>query len=399
MIDAATITFIQTHIHDNPQVLLLSAQQYKGVDVRFAAQQIEARQQNKDKLPQWVARPELIFPSSIACQQASSEETAIYKQRFVKEGDRVIDCTGGMGIDSIAFAYKAAKVIYIEQNESLCKAARHNFGTLGTSNIEVQHGSCIDFLPTLPNADIIYIDPSRRNINQKRFYAIDDYEPKILSIKEALLQKANKVLVKISPMADIRQTLHLLPEATEVHVVSVMNECKELLFLLEKRDGQPLSAKDVPIVCVDVERNGEAKPFAFTLYQESITQAIISDNVPEGFLYEPNVSLLKGGAFKLISTHFGLQKLYQNTHLYSSPTPLYSFPGRIFKIKSVLSFNKQTIKNLHKTIPMANVAIRNFCMEAPELRKRLKIKEGGDIYLFGVMLYDKSYALVVAEKI
>ncbi|MCL2727645.1 MAG: RsmD family RNA methyltransferase [Bacteroidales bacterium] len=397
MIDATTTDFIRTHIHNDPKRLLLSAQCYPGVDVRFAAQQIEARQRIKDKLPKWFAHPQIVFPSSLACQQASSEESARYKQRFLHDGECVIDCTGGLGVDSAAFSSKAGKVIYIEQNQSLCKVAEHNFQVLGITNVEVMQGDCINTLKSLSCVNLIYIDPSRRSA-EKRLFALNDYEPDIVAIRHQLLQKAHKVLVKVSPMADITQCLRLLPETTQVHVVSIKNECKELLFLLERPHGSPIPLEDIPISCVHIDAAGKEELFCFTLGMEEATHAPMAGNTFKGWLYEPNASLLKAGAFKLPALHFGLQKVHLHTHLYFAPVLEESFPGRIFQIKEVIDFNKQTIKNLQKTISQANVAVRNFCMEAQELQKRLKIKDGGDVYLFGVTLGDQSYALIVATK-
>jgi len=395
--DSIVIEFIQAHIEDDPKKLLLSAQRYPQVDVRFAAIQIEARQRIKEKLPLWFAVPELIFPSILACQQASSQATARYKARFVQEGESVIDATGGLGVDCASLAEKAEQIIYIEQDKQICVTAEHNFKALTLPHIDVRYGSCTDLLPTLPSVDLIYIDPSRRNAQQRRLFALSDCTPDITAIQEGLLQKAKRVLVKISPMADIWQTLRLLPQTTEVHVLSVKNECKELLFLLEKPKN-PTSIHTLPIICTDIDREGHDTQITFTLHQEATATALILDKTPEGYLYEPNASLLKAGAFKYLSQHYGIQKLSPHTHLYASPTLHASFPGRIFNIIRVLDFSKLTIKNLHLSIPQANMAVRNFCMEAEALRKRLKIKEGGDVYLFGVTLYDNNYALILATK-
>ena len=352
----------------------------------------------KNKLPQWYVHPDLVFPSSLAYRQASSQATACYKQSFLLQGARVIDCTGGLGVDSAAFASKASKVVYIEQNESLCQAAAHNFNLLGLPNIEILHGNCIDLLPAMTPADMIYIDPSRRSTAGRQLLALSDYEPDILSIKEMLLQKAPKVLVKISPMADIRQSLRMLPETAEVHVLSVHNECKELLFLLERPQANPVPVEEVPINCVHINTLEKEERFTFKLGEEKATLSPLVARLTTGYLYEPNSSLLKAGAFKLPAITYGMQKLHPHTHLYHAPILQKSFPGRIFQIQKVLDFNKQTIKNLRQTIPKANIAVRNFCMEATELQKRLKIKDGGDVYLFGVKLSGQNYTLIVAFK-
>jgi len=199
-------------------------------------------------------------------------------------------------------------------------------------------------------------------------------------------------------MADIRQSLHLLPETTQVHVVSVKNECKELLFLLERPHESPIPLENIPVSCVNIDSAGKEAFFGFTFGTEEVAQAPIAGDISKGWLYEPNVSLLKAGAFKLPASRFGLQKLHPNTHLYFAPVVTDSFPGRMFQIREVVDFNRQTIKSLCKTTPRANIAVRNFCMEAQELQKRLKIRDGGALYLFGVMLNNGSYALIIAEK-
>jgi hypothetical protein len=245
-------------------------------------------------------------------------------------------------------------------------------------------------LPSMPPADLIYIDPSRRSAVQKRLFALSDCEPNVVAIRERLLNKASKVLVKISPMADITQTLRLLPETARVDVLSLKNECKELLFLLERQKSAPHR--------IDIHAVGTEGSFLFTPEAEAEAQAHIADDISQGWLYEPNVSLLKAGAFKLPAIRYGLHKLHPHTHLYHAPFLEEAFPGRIFKMINLFDFNRQTIKTLHRTIPRANVAVRNFCMEAHELKNRLNIKDGGDVYLFGVMLCGHRYALLAAIK-
>jgi 16S rRNA G966 N2-methylase RsmD len=401
MISPETVSFIQAHIHDNAQRLLLSAHRYPHIDMRFVAQQISARQKIKEKLPQWYAHPKVVFPSSLACEQASSMTTARYKERFVGKGACLIDATGGLGVDSSACAASASQVVYIEKDRGIFQAAEHNFATIGLQNIKVLQGSSLDLIPTLPPADIVYIDPSRRGTDQKRLFALSDCEPNIVVVKELLIEKALKVLVKLSPMADIAQTLRHLPETVEVHIVSVKNECRELLFLLKKQDDFQADIHTIPIRCVNLcgdDTESEATQFCFTLGEEREATPSIAENNPHGYLYEPNTSILKGGAFKLIAQRYGVQKVHLHTHLYHSPTLLAAFPGRIFKIKEIVEFNKHTINTLHHSIPQANIAVRNFCMEAVELRKRIKIGEGGDVYIFGVKVYSNRYVLIITHK-
>ena len=225
------LDFIARHESDSPEQLLLHAGRYPDIDVSFAVNQIAARKHIKDKLPVWYANRNLIFPSRIAAEQCSSEITAFYKQQLLR-GERVCDLTGGLGIDSWYFAQKAKEVIYIERFPEYCQAATHNFETLNVTNIQILNSDCRNILDSI-HADTFYIDPARRSNSNKRLFALNDCEPNVLESKKILLQHSQRLIIKISPMADLTETLRLLPETTEIHILTVKNECKEILFVLE----------------------------------------------------------------------------------------------------------------------------------------------------------------------
>lgn len=384
--------FVREHAADDTATLLLKSGRYPGIDVPFAVTQIQARRQIKSKLPSWHACEALVFPSKVAAEQCSSEQTARYKQRFVRDTDVVCDLTGGLGVDAYFFSRKAYRVRYIERYPDYCEAARLNFRELGADNITVTEGDGTALPDTLPAPDVIYIDPARRAAGDKRVFALADCEPDLVQLRETLLRKAPKVVAKLSPMADIRHTLSLLPGITEVHVLSVRNECKELVVVLEREgSGEP------PVRCVDFTAEGAEQVFAFTFGEEAAAVAPPAGEV-QAFLYEPNASVLKAGAFKCVAQRFGLQKLHPSSHLYTAGGEVPAFPGRVFRVEEVLPFNGKTTKILSGSVPRANVAVRNFPLSVDELRKRTRIAEGGAVYLFATTLAGGEKVLVKCRK-
>lgn len=386
--------FVKEHAGDDLTRLLLSASRYPSIDVPFAADQIAARRQIREKLPSWYANDALLFPSKISAEQCSSEQTALYKQRLVAESDTLCDLTGGLGIDSYYFSRKARQITYIERFPAYCDAARNNFFALGVDNITVVEGDSSELASRLPRVDAFYIDPARRGEGNKRVYALQDCEPDLPALLPELFRHAPKVLAKLSPMADIRQTLELLPGTTEVHVLSVKNECKELLFVMECE-----TAVTLPVIhCINYDSSGREEAFAFTLQDERSEILQLADRIGR-FFYEPNASLLKAGAFKSVAVRFGLAKLHVSSHLYTSDTVVEDFPGRCFVVEEVYPFSGKLCKSLSKDIPQANMTVRNFPLSVEELRKRTKITDGGNVYLFATTLADSSKILVKCSKL
>lgn len=387
------IRFIQKHLNDDTNKLILAASKFPNLDIPFLADQILARKQIKSKLPYWYGEESLIFPSRIAAEQCSSESTAEYKLRLVK-GKVVCDLTGGLGVDSYYLSKQTVKSYYIERFENYCDAARNNFAVLGANHIEVLQGDSREILPSLDAIDTIYVDPARRSDVNKRLFALEDCEPNILAMKESLLTKAKRLIIKISPMADVRLTMELLPETTEVHVISVKNECKELLFVL---DAEKVKDDPVQLFCINFNTSGEEESFSFTRAQENHANPAYATGI-KSYLYEPNASVLKAGAFKRIATHFGIEKLQINSHLYTSDELIMDFPGRIFKTEETFDFASKNIKKLNKSIPKANITVRNFPLSVEDIRKKTGIKEGGEIYLFATTLGKDLKVLVKGSK-
>lgn len=383
------LDFIARHESDSPEQLLLHAGRYPDIDVPFAVNQIAARKHIKDKLPVWYANRNLIFPSRIAAEQCSSEITASYKQQLLR-GERVCDLTGGLGIDSWYFAQKAREVIYIERFPEYCQAAAHNFETLNVTNIQILHSDCRNILDSI-HADTFYIDPARRSNSNKRLFALNDCEPNVLESKKILLQHSQRLIIKISPMADLTETLRLLPETTEIHILAVKNECKEILFVLEN------TPREIQIHTRAFQNNG-CQEFSFFPQEEKDSPLLLAES-PEAYLYEPNSALLKSGAFKSVAVRYKIKKLHQHSHLYTSGTLHENFPGRKFFIRESLPFTGKLLKQLRKDVPQANIAVRNFPMTVEEIRKTSGIAEGGSTYLFATTFANARRLLLLCEKV
>lgn len=384
--------FVKEHAGDDLMRLLLSASRYPSIDVPFAVDQIAARRRIKEKLPSWYACDALLFPSKLSAEQCSSEQTARYKQRLVNGDEALCDLTGGLGIDSYYFSRCVNHVDYIERIPSYCEVARHNFLVLGADNINVIEGDCMSIVPSLPRVDVFYIDPARRGGAGQRVYALQDCEPDLSAILPDLLLRAPKVIAKLSPMADIRQTLELLPHTTRIHILSVKNECKELLFVVE-RDATVSPA----LCCVNYDSSGGEETFVFTQEEEHAETLHVASRI-RGFLYEPNASLLKAGAFKCVATRFPVEKLHASSHLYTSDTWVDDFPGRSFVVEEIYPFSGGLCKKLSKEIPQANITVRNFPLSVEELRRRTKIKDGADVYLFATTLADDTKVIINCRK-
>lgn len=390
-----TINYIKAHLEDDVNSLLLSSNNKKNkINIKEAALQILARQKAKNKLPEWYNNFDLIFPAPISVEQSSSILTAKYKQRF-SEGKFIADITGGFGADTYYLSKNALKVNYFEKNDELVRIATNNFRVLKQNNIIINNGDFLDNLSQLNYYDLIYADPSRRDEKSIKKIQITEYEPNIAITKNELFKYSNHILVKISPMADISATLKLLEETSEIHIVSVNNECKELLFYLDKN----CSETKISIFTANLHNESNKNQyFNYILEQENRSIAKIVNRDDYKYLYEPNSSILKAGAFRIIGNEFFADKLNKNTHLYASNELINDFPGRKFSILEIVLFNKKSIESISKKYPKANIATRNFPISAKKLHHRLNIDDGGDIYIFGVIFYDESKRLVICTK-
>lgn len=390
-LSAATLQFIKEHQHDNVRELALQARKYPDVDMPFAITQIAGRQTAADKIPSWSIIDTLLYPKHLSMEQCSSEATANYKASLLK-GNMLADLTGGFGIDCAFISRNFANAIYVERQTELCEIAKHNFPVLGLNHIQVVNSDGVEYLRQMNNADCIFLDPARRNEHGGKTVAIADCEPNAVELSSLLLSKANKVMVKLSPMLDLSLALHDLPSTDEVHVVSVANECKELLLILNKEKQE-----EVAIHCINISKDNALQKFSFTRKEEQEAVCTYAQQASK-YLYEPNASILKAGAYKSIAEAYGINKLHPNSHLYTSDTYISDFPGRVFKIENTFTLNKKEVKDNLQGIEKANITVRNFPIAVAELRKRLKLKDGGEVYLFATTLADEKKVLIKCSK-
>lgn len=378
--------FIRNHRHDDVRALALQAKRFPDVDMSFVINQIAGRQAAEHKIPSWYATEDILYPVHLSLEQCSSEQTARYKAEQM-EGETLIDLTGGFGIDCAFLSPRFEQVTYVERQKELCDIARHNFGMLGLHHITVCCKDSVEVLNETQPVDCIFIDPARRNEHGGKTVRISDCEPDVEALETLLLRKAKRVMVKLSPMLDLSLALRTLKHTTEVHVVSVQNECKELLLVLEEEK------KELDVCCVNFTKKGTMM-FRFTPSEESELSVWYTHEVGV-YLYEPNASILKAGAFRSVAARFGLKKLHPNSHLYTSDAWIDDFPGRCFEI---LSTGTVKDKTLLADTKQANITVRNFPMTVAELRKRTKLKDGGEVYLFATTLNDESKVLIRCRK-
>lgn len=394
-----TLRFIREHREDDVRNLALQAHRYPTVDMPAAVTQIAGWQTAREKIPTWAGQEGIRYPRRLSLEQCSSEVTARYKaaviNRITAGCHCLTDLTGGLGVDCAFLAPLFRQVTYVERQEVLCEMAAHNFPLLGLKHVSICHEDCIGHLKTMPFADWIFIDPARRDGHGGKTVAISDCEPDIAALEEGLLEKAGHVLVKLSPMLDLVQALHDLKHVQEVHIVSVGNECKELLLVLGQNCNR--AAGEVPIHCVNLTGTQTVSPFVFTRKEEKESPCNYTATL-EAYLYEPHASLLKAGAFRSLSYRYKVKKLHPNSHLYTSDVFIETFPGRRFRIIGCCGFNKKEIKSLLAATSKANLTIRNFPASASDLRKQLKLAEGGDRYLFATTLADERHVLVKAVR-
>ena len=312
-------------------------------------------------------------------------------------GDTV-DLTGGLGVDSFFFSQKSDHVVYVEQLAGYCRAAKQNFKNLCTDNITVMHDNCINFLQNNDrHFQNIYIDPARRSSCNKRIFAIDECEPNVIELMPVLFQCGKRIIIKVSPMVDITATLSLLPDISEVHVVSVKNECKELLLVIDT-ELEKSSDRDTIIHCIQINSFDNISDFTFGIKQEKgLPYSTFCKSIKK-YLYEPNTSILKAGAYKSIAIEYDIEKLQANSHLYTSDNYISNFPGRKFEIIETVTFNSKNIKDIKTKYPQTNLSTRNFPLTTAELQKKLKTKDGGDLYLFATTLSNDNKVLIICKK-
>ena len=378
--------FINKNINSNASDLMLKASSYPEWDMKAIAQQLVGKQIAKKKLPTWFHNNEVLYPVRLSMEQCSSEETAKYKTTIINSG-RGIDLTGGFGVDTFFLSKKSESLIYCERNEDLALLVTNNLKALNQYNCKVYVGDGVEYLKNIKKIDWIFIDPLRRKESQ-RVFRLDDCEPNVIDLIELFFDKAEHILIKTAPLLDIRQTLSDLEAVKEVHVIAVNNDCKEVIYLLEKD-----FTGETQIFCVNLKKENKEE-FRFTLSEEREAVSLYSE--PLEYIYETNVAIMKAGAFKSIASKHELYKLHKHSHLYTSKKLISEFPGRIFNVKEVLNPDKKSLTKLPKK---ANLACRNYPHKVDVLKKKLKINDGGNDYIFATTLKGEKLKLIVCEKV
>ena len=450
----ATQDFIRQHQDDDVRQLAFLGSKYPEVDMPFALDQIRGRKMARVKLPRWASLEGIIYPPHISMEQCSSESTALYKAELaarllglpasssgieMKAENEIefVDLTGGFGVD---FSYIAARLgvksMYVERQAHLCEAAKENFERLGLKNAIVKNGDGIEVLHSfLPKKDdaasaddslgitydqplsllktklglkLIFIDPARRDDAGNKVVSLKDCTPDVTVLQEEMLSKADYVIIKLSPMLDWHRAISELSHVREVHIISVNNECKELLLVLSARNMGEMEASSADGAAGEVKHAGNLRIYCVNDAQSFVCDELDMESSPVKiapstfeemqYLYEPNASLMKAGCFCVLSERYGARMLSKNSHLFVSREPIAAFPGRSFRIIAISSFNKKELKRHLSGITKANIATRNFPLSVAELRKRLKLKDGGETYIFATTLSDESHVLVITEK-
>lgn len=447
-----TREFVAMHRNEDVRELALKAKRVEGLDLPLALDQIAGWQIASKKLPQWASCEGIVYPPHISMEQCSSQFTAQYKSEIAqtllapaatvrarvsdsaesvmqtaksafqlsdspesdtqetKTGVRVsdssesdtlvarssmVDLTGGFGVDFSYLARGFSQATYVERQRHLCDLAEHNMAALGLDQARIVCGDGVEYLRQMGPVDFIYLDPARRDEHGSRTYAIEDCTPNVFELRDLLLAKSQYTLVKLSPMLDWRKVVADFDGTVrEVHIVATGNECKELLLVLGQQVHEEPSAPRV--FCVNDNQRIDYDSAAYTQGLR-----IGGKPLPEAknYLYEPNASIMKAGCFDLVEERFGVTQVGPSSHLFVSATPVADFPGRGFAIEAIGGMNKKDIKRLLNGTKQANIAVRNFPLTAPQLRKKLKLADGGPVYLFGTTMQGCDHVLLRTSKI
>lgn len=380
------IDFITQNLNNPIEKVIFSISKQKDVNGTLVANQLNGTRMAESKIPTYFNHKNILYPAKVNMEQCSSELTANYKASLVR-GKSFIDLTGGFGIDTYFISNSFENGIHCEVNSELQYIAQNNFKEL-TQKIRSVNTDGIEFIRESNDFyDLIFIDPSRRDSTNQKVIQLKDYTPNILENLDLLLSKAKSILIKTSPLLDIKQVLKQIEFINEVHVISINNECKELLFLIQKN-----SEKNIKICCSDLTKDVK---FLFDLNDERIACKL---SYPQKYIYEPNVSILKAGAFNSIANRFGLKKIHANSHIYTSDVFLENFPGRKFELTDITKLDKKEILS-HLDNNKANITKRNFPLTVKEIRKKIGVKEGGKDYIFATTLMNNEKRILICKKI
>jgi hypothetical protein len=400
MANNQTEQFIRNHLTADVHTLALSAHP-DGVDMQYALTQISGWQAARVKVPLWATTDGIVYPKHLSLEQCTSQYIAQYKASFVDKllgsGFKMADITGGMGVDCFFISAGAAKVFYNEMSIELCDCARANFKALGRPDIEVNCGSAEDFISRFePDSfDFIYLDPARRGDAGRKLISISDCQPDTVALQDDLLRIAPNVMVKLSPMLDITRALTELKHVSHVFIIGLEGECKEITLLMQRGfDAEPT------ITAVDIDQNGVPEPAVSSAKSADTALPLpIADTVclqPGTYISEPSAPYMKSALFRTIAAQTGTALLHPDTHLFWSKQKPESFPGRVFRLEGIIPFDKKSLSALAKT--QANLSVRNFPETAPQLQKKLKLRDGGSRYLIATTLSDSKRVLIDLSK-
>ena len=400
-------TFIEEHEDDDVEKLRLKRFSNHDFDTSFAITQIECRKKIRKKLPEIYGKKRFLFPSVLSTEQCTSEVVAKYHATIIGEVDSFLDMTGGLCIDDYYIADNVKELLSIEKNEHTADISRYNMSEI-RNNISVISGDSAEYLRgDVRRYDAIYIDPARRGINQSRMFGLSDCEPNIIPLLSLIKSHTDVLYVKASPMLDITQMLREVSDVTDIWVISLRNECKELFFKLDfalnKRFTIEESADNIykspKVHCINFVDENTMQELNYSYLRDKTTSDIIISDCVKQYIYEPNASIMKANAFGEVCSRYKVDKVAVNSHLFTSGELVHDFPGRIFQVEDVIPFKDNLLKKALKGIKRINVSVRNFKLTAEQLKKRLKVCDGGSKYLFGTTDAGGEMKVLLCSKI
>ena len=397
-----TAEFIREYRERDIRQLALQANRFPDVDMPYALDQIQGWQIARRKLPKWAACDGVIFPPHLSMEQCSSEPTAQYKLNLAMEwasrvghASSMTDLTGGFGVDFSFTSCAFAAATYVERNEQLCHIVEHNLPLLGLNNATVVCADAVEYLSTVEPQTMLFLDPARRDEHGAKTVMLADCTPDVVQLLPKLLEKSRFTMLKLSPMLDWHKAVDdLQGTVREVHIVSVGGECKELLLVLST-----VVESELKVYCADLSIASDTSSLFVYTPGSSAPVANSTFNIQNSkFVHEPNASIMKAGCFDELAAAYGVSPVSRNSHLFLSDEPIEDFPGRSFVVERVTTMNKGELRKALVGIEKANIATRNFPLTVAELRKRLKIKDGGDVYIFATTTAEGEHLLLISRK-
>lgn len=393
------LLFIENHFSEDTDKLFLKyhKEQVNEIDYLYCINQIKLRRKFADKFPSFVLRRDFLFPLSLNLEQSSSEYTAAYKSMLLKQGETLLDLTSGFGIDDIYFSKKAKRIVCVEQNKMLVDLLSYNFECLQAKNYLCVNADAEEYLLSAENFDVIYLDPARRDENKNKVFEIEASQPNVLKLIDVLRSKAKRIILKLSPMVDIKQIEKSFENISDIHIVSLKNECKEILVEIVNHEVEEINYHCVDIKSLSFENDDFF--LCFNKLSQRDNKLSQRDNFLNQrlfkYLYEPNVSILKLGRFEALIDKYEFEKLHRHSHLFTSENLIENFEGRSFEVLEQRNASPKALKD----ITQANITVRNFPQTVKEIRNKTKIKEGGELYLFFTTIGNEEKICLICKKI